>query len=206
MLQQWIPKIPLYVTALLNFEDVGPNRFCANCQADVLDLFRCRTCLGSANHCKTCIVEIHSSQPFHQIVSWSHAHGCFLPTSLTQLGFVLDIGRGYHVSDCPSSIMLAGITVVHSHGIHDLSIKYSTCCHSPSLDLQLLAFRLFPATVTSPQTVFSFDLLELFHFHHLEGKGSAYAFMNAISRLTNDTGHFKVEVSGFFFFWLRYRL
>jgi hypothetical protein len=42
--------------------------------------------------------------------------------------------------------------------------------------------------------VFSFAVLEKFRYHHLEGKGNAYTFMNALYRLTDDTGRVGSEV------------
>jgi hypothetical protein len=162
------------------------------------ELFRCRTCLGSADYCQLCLVRRHESMPFHRIAAWNQDSGCFLSTSLAQLGLILDLGHATHDSDCPRSPSLASVTAVHTNGIHDVTIRFSLCCGSPSLDLQLLANCLFPSTVTSPNSAFSFELLEQFHYHHLEGKWSAYSFMNAISRLTNDTGNRKVEVSSLF--------
>lgn len=46
--------------------------------------------------------------------------------------------------------------------------------------------KLFPATMTQPTTAFTFQVLKLFHLLHLEGKLSAYDFIGALRRLSDN--------------------
>jgi len=194
MTNAWLSKKDIYMSTLLEFEALGQDVCCARCEQVTPSPFRCLTCLGCTKYCQTCMVHVHCLTPFHRIVSWSQSSRCFVDTSLAVLSLILDLGPAKCCPNCTSSASTGNITVVHTNGIHEISARFHICSHSPSQDIQLFAFRLFPATVNSPQTAFSFELLEQFHFHHLEGKGSAYSFMNAISRLTSDDGHRKVEV------------
>jgi hypothetical protein len=194
MMSEWILRKHLYMDALLDFEDVGEDPLCSRCKSPNSGLFRCFTCLGRGNYCQSCIVYMHSLMPLHRIARWDQSAGCFINTSLASLGLILNIG---HKDDqCPhvSQGDLRSVTVVHTNGIHEVLVRFSMCTHSYSPDLQLFSFRLFPSTVNSPQTAFSFEVLQQFHFYHLEGKGSVYTFMNAIERLTDDTGYQSVQV------------
>jgi hypothetical protein len=182
------------MAALLDFEDIGSEISCAHCHQSALPLFRCSTCLQTANYCRSCIVRRHQSMPFHRILSWDSFNGCFRNTSLQELGLISKLGHNTTQHSCDTYGALCSLTVIHSNGIHTISIQFCTCPGAKSSDLQLFAFRLFPATVGFPQTAFSFEVLEQFRFHHLEGKGSVYTFMNSLYRLTDNTGCSKIEV------------
>lgn len=54
--------------------------------------------------------------------------------------------------------------------------------------------RLFPATVVSPATVFSFDLLENFHQLTLCSKITPYDYFDALAKLTSSAFPQDVEV------------
>jgi CxC2 like cysteine cluster associated with KDZ transposases len=194
MMCEWILKKQLYLGVLLDFEDLGEDPSCSRCKSPDPGLFRCFTCLGRHNYCQSCIVYMHALMPLHRVVRWDESAGCFLNTSLATLGLILDIGHRDETCPHESRGDLRSMTVVHTNGIHEILVRFSMCTHSPSPDLQLFTFRLFPATVNSPQTAFSFEVLQQFHFYHLEGKGSVYSFMNAIERLTDDTGYHNIQV------------
>ncbi|KIM20488.1 hypothetical protein M408DRAFT_81941 [Serendipita vermifera MAFF 305830] len=66
-------------------------------------------------------------------------------------------------------------------------------CFRSAMDIQLFNEKLFSASTHLPKTAFSFAVLERFQYLNLEGKGSAYTFMNTLSRLTDDTGCIRVE-------------
>jgi len=46
--------------------------------------------------------------------------------------------------------------------------------------------ELFPATMNQPTTAFTFRVLRQFHLHHLEGKESAYDFIGALRRMSDN--------------------
>jgi hypothetical protein len=194
MLNDWIEKADSYMNLLLGFEHIGPSHQCAYCGRNNLQLYRCLTCMGTANHCQSCTLIRHQTTPFHRVVLWDDVTGCFRRTSLASLGLVLSVGHSPQFSKCPNATSPSHLTAVHTNGLHDISIRFCGCSHALSFDLQLFGYRLFPSTVNVPNTAFSFEVLEEFRYHHLEGKGSAYTFMNALCRLTNDRGAVKVDV------------
>lgn len=53
---------------------------------------------------------------------------------------------------------------------------------------QLLRARWFPATVSSPQTAATFNLLEYFQLLTFESKASVFEYLNSLSRRTDNTG------------------
>jgi len=180
---------------LLDFEAVGIGLVCVNCRTKGLSLYRCLTCLGKFDYCQQCIVFLHRRMPFHRIALWDPSNGSFLRHStLGSLGLTLSFGHDDYSSLCLHPSTPSNLTVIHTNGFHDVPVRYCNCPGSASPDLQIFGWRLFPSTVHSPQTAFSFDMLEQYRFHYLEGKTSAHTFMNALARLTDDTGHIKVEV------------
>ncbi|KAG8216172.1 hypothetical protein J3R82DRAFT_8191, partial [Butyriboletus roseoflavus] len=60
------------------------------------------------------------------------------------------------------------LTVVDVTGIHFMTINYCTCSGSDLEYLQLLHFKLCPATLQMPWTVFTFTLLDDFIQDNLE--------------------------------------
>lgn len=192
-MSEWFTKAGDYIAALLDFEDVGNMLSCGLCNQPNQHLFRCSTCLGKSNYCQRCTVHLHRGLPFHRVARWDQQMGCFTSTSLGYLGAQLNLCKSFQYA-CPNPGLTSNLTVVHTNGFHDLPVQFCGCLHSPTPDLQLFGFRLFPATVNLPQTAFSFEVLEQFRYHHLVGKISAYTFMDALSRLTDDTGCMAVEV------------
>lgn len=53
------------------------------------------------------------------------------------------------------------------------------------MDIQLFTFKLFAASMISPKTAFTFQVLEQFRMLNLEGKTSAYTFTKMLARLTS---------------------
>jgi hypothetical protein len=194
-MNEWADKQDDYLSVLLEFEDIGDMLSCTQCKEETTRLFSCSTCLSKIPRCKSCMLQGHTAMPFHRIALWDALLGCYRDTSLGDIGLVLELGHITDSSICFSASSACNLTVIHSNGIHNISVRFCSCPRSRSSDLQLFAHRLFPATINLPQTAFTFEVLEQFRYHHLEGKGSVYSFMNSIERLTDDYGQSKVEVS-----------
>lgn len=95
--------------------------------------------------------------------------------------------RGMHL---PMSIPWPppGFMVFNTSGIHAINIDY---CNCPSDDLtdrrtQLLRQGWFPATFSRTNTTFTFDCLNTFHEHTLQGKGNLYDFYHVLSQKTDN--------------------
>jgi hypothetical protein len=197
MLNDWMAKEDQYMDALLAFDDIGEEHLCGRCNQAQVHLFRCTECVRNVNYCQNCTILMHHGTPFHRVALWDRTTGCFRNTSLAEIGLVVSLGHVTPYTICPNPGSLVGVTAVHTNGIHNITVHFCNCSGAKSDDLQLFDRRLFSASVHSPQTAFTFAVLEQFQYHHLEGKGSAYIFMKALHRLTDDTGRMELEVSIF---------
>jgi hypothetical protein len=75
--------------------------------------------------------------------------------------------------------------VVHTNGLHHITIVRCTCHGDDVLPLDLFASQLLPASLIRIQTIFTAQVLDLFRLSNLELKASAYQFYQLLRRLTN---------------------
>ena len=89
--------------------------------------------------------------------------------------------------------------VFDTSGIHSVNIDYCECPKDDALDrrTQLLRQCWFPATFTRPNTAFTFDCLDMFHEHTLQGKGNLYDFYHLLLRKTDNANVSDTIVSQF---------
>jgi len=106
--------------------------------------------------------------------------------SLSNLGLVTSLGHGGHV--CPVATRTQELTVLHIDGFHTFVVAYCGCDPLLPHHLQLFDSKLFSASIDQPRSAFTFELLRQYQIHHLEGKGSAYTYIQSLYRLTNDKG------------------
>jgi hypothetical protein len=86
------------------------------------------------------------------------------------------------------------------NGVHELNVDFCGCRQpggEAALErrLQLLRACWWPATVLSPNTCTTFQLLRLFQILNCLGKLSAYDFLRGLERCTNNDGLDKPPVS-----------
>lgn len=138
--------------------------------------------------CCSCAVKAHQSLPFHRLQRWN---GQFYEIiTLGDLGFTLNLGHNGDV--CPLNAAEKHgdpLTVVDSAGIFVHLVKWCGCNGARDQDkhLQLLQHRLFPSTISKPQTAFTFNVLDEFLIDSLECKTSASSFYSKLKRLTNNS-------------------
>lgn len=92
---------------------------------------------------------------------------------------------------CPSPLAQLDSLVFHTNGIHNVVIEYCGCSHTAGTQhrfVQLLRYRLFPATLDRPKTAFTFDVLDTFHKLTLQGKTTMYDYHETLIQLTDNTG------------------
>ncbi len=84
----------------------------------------------------------------------------------------------------------------HITGPHRVTVDYCNCDNElvPGYQ-QLLREKWFPATLTRPQTVFTFDCLEMFHELTLQGKTNLYDYYHSLLRRFDNAGRFSPIVS-----------
>lgn len=85
-------------------------------------------------------------------------------------------------------------TVIHSNGIHSVSLLYCDCQNSFRPTIQLLRAKLFPSTTIEPRTAATFDVLETFQMLSFTSKTTAYDYYNALHARTDNTGTLPLPV------------
>ncbi|KAG1868423.1 hypothetical protein F4604DRAFT_1927293 [Suillus subluteus] len=78
------------------------------------------------------------------------------------------------------------ITVVHTSGVHTMSIRFCRCPDAETLDKQLFKMGLFLASFTRPKTAFTFALLDNFILDNLECRTSAMNYYSKLKRITSS--------------------
>lgn len=161
-------------------------------------LYRCSgidKCFFPRLRCKDCIIMDHTSLPFHRIQKWTSDH--FSHCSLESLGFTLQLG--HQGAPCPSSTQDGGasreLTIVHLNGYHTLPVYFCHCFDAEAEYIQLVQASLFPATITQPETAFTFGLLDEYDQHVLSSKKPSYDYHDALVKLTNPVAPQNVPVS-----------
>ncbi|KAJ6522886.1 hypothetical protein B0H19DRAFT_1345812 [Mycena capillaripes] len=164
-------------------------------------LFQCPECGVSDMVCAQCLVKMHPNHRLHHVERWDGLG--WVRTSLFKWEHQVHLGHGG--APCPNasgpstaqpSTATKAATnktgggrttvIVDTNGIHQARIFYCHCGLVPTEDyLQLLAARLFPATVEIPYTAFTFDVLDNFHVHTLTSKKTALDYYRGLQKLTD---------------------
>lgn len=84
------------------------------------------------------------------------------------------------------SIGTRRMVIVSSTGICNRSVRFCTCTNASDKHIQLLRFRLYPATSHTPTTAFTFEVLDHFRLDALECNTAALGFMSKLTRMTNE--------------------
>jgi hypothetical protein len=124
--------------------------------------------------------------------------------SLKNLGLCYQLGHAGDSCPLPQPGPKTFI-VFDTSGPHLITINYCNCHDQPLPNhTQLLREKWFPATLTRPQTVFTFDCLETFHELTLQGKTNLYDYYNTLLRRYDNAGVSNPIVSLliFLFFWV----
>jgi hypothetical protein len=125
----------------------------------------------------------------------------FEKDSLQNLGLRYQLGHSSAPCPCPHPGS-ANFVVFDLSGFHNVSINYCLCRDEPlPFWTQLLREGWFPATLSRPQTVFSFDCLETFHELTLQGKTNLYDYYNTLLRRSDNANLSTSIVSSAFFFF-----
>jgi len=172
------------MTILLEKEALPGGLRSCECNSGHETCYVCTSCHGGTSYCQICAVALHSKTPFHKIKKWN---GAFLEdVTLSELGLVTHLN--HHGAPCPTSHApsILPLTAIHLDGIHAILVSYCQCQGAPTVDLQLFGSNLFPASTFSPKTAFTFEVLQNFRHHHLQGKISAYTYIQCLYRLTGD--------------------
>ncbi|KAK7027953.1 hypothetical protein VNI00_015036 [Paramarasmius palmivorus] len=163
-----------------------------NCGRDTRSCF-CDQCQHLAPSCVECFIEAHHSNPWH----WAQylIDGRIEQRDITQLklGYAITVGHPRSAAiECEnlksSPCETRAFTVIHYNGIHQTNVFFCTCCLADDADRfsKLLRSRIFPCSVQKPQVGVTFETMRQFHVHTLTSKKSAYDYVEALARLTNN--------------------
>lgn len=151
----------------------------------------CHDCLQFEPLCDDCFVQCHRNQSLHWAERWNGSF--FERKDLSQLGHVINLGHGG--KSCPYSEDPKRLIVTDCNGIHDTKVAFCGCIRSGKEYTQLMKARLFPGSIDQPKMCFTFAVLKSFHMHCQVSKKSAYDFITALRRLTNNAFRDDVLVS-----------
>ena len=182
---------------IINLEGPPSTDLCQVCQSKEFE-FRCTQCYKNQVTCHACCLDMHGANPDHSIEKWTGS--CWGQDDLHHMGLVLSLGHGGSLCpeqmryDSPTDEDSSGdetvggkvtLLVVDANGIRKRRFSYCSCPNAPPHHLQLLRHRLFPASFSHPQTVFTFSVLEYFFIDSMECKTSAGSFYSKLRRLTD---------------------
>ena len=86
----------------------------------------------------------------------------------------------------------------HLNGCHGTKIRFCRCTTASDRE-QLMNARLFPATLESPESAFTFELLKFFHLLQLQSKASTYDFAETLRRFSDNAFPVNTIVSSILF-------
>ncbi|TEB21141.1 hypothetical protein FA13DRAFT_1757635 [Coprinellus micaceus] len=188
-----------------------PPEACHNCQ-DLPVTYRCLACTSKKYLCWTCCGRLHEHHPMHRVERWTGTH--WEPTWLWRLGVSVQLGhcgrrcpRAPTCHHLPAPPLLPALNdtsygaspegrrlnrspvlvVVHTNGVHHLPFVKCNCMGSDEFHIQLLRAGFYPATSSETRTVFTFELLDLYHIETLACHTAANSFYGKLRRLTNET-------------------
>lgn len=209
--QEWLPERQAYLDKLLHHEglsDADNNPLCAGCGTNT-GVIKCQDCFGGQLCCADCVLQGHALLPLHRLLvslcsfripclplmlvlqCWSGSF--FAPTSLYSLGHRVYLG--HEGKPCPNTRSVAdSFTVVNTSGIHTVKVVFCCCAGLPKPHVQLLCVQWFPATMHSPHTAFTFDILNTFLLLNLQGKISLFDYYYAVHHKSDNTGTQELKV------------
>ncbi|KAI5822511.1 hypothetical protein K523DRAFT_358333 [Schizophyllum commune Tattone D] len=186
---EWESLRAEYLDECLRFEGRGVHRRCLTCNS-VDARYRCRDeCMGHWLHCQDCIVKAHRLLPLHWIERWDDQDMCFCRSSLSKLGLRVQLGHLPGDSCLQPVAAHHDFTILHTNGIHIVSVAFCGCGNAPTHHRQqLMRNGWWPGTSRSPQTCTTLACLRQFHKLNTSSKISVYEYHRAIERLTDNTG------------------
>ncbi|EKM53869.1 uncharacterized protein PHACADRAFT_29178 [Phanerochaete carnosa HHB-10118-sp] len=109
--------------------------------------------------------------------------------TLKDLGLVFQVGHPPGIACINLRLGPHDFVVVHTNGIHPISIRYCECNHlheAGDTIQQLLHYELYPATLFDPTTCFIYRVLEHFSMLTLQGKITPYDYYLSLQYLTDN--------------------
>ncbi|KAJ7571957.1 hypothetical protein C8J56DRAFT_1070458 [Mycena floridula] len=187
----WRRLRSLFLAELLRADGLGHDMWktiCHNCECEIDPDFRILRCLscGLATICGECCLSRHKSLPLHRIEHWN---GHFWnKTTLFDEGLCYQLGHGGFACSFPDPKTQI-LTVMGENTIQSVRVRWCGCDISDKEDrLQvLLRNRWYPATIANPQTVATFESLEMFRVLNVAGNLNVRDYVTSLEILTDGS-------------------
>ncbi|KAL0565963.1 hypothetical protein V5O48_016052 [Marasmius crinis-equi] len=159
------------------------------CGGDEPALYRCTVCKNPRLYRRECMVERHRDRPLDRIEFWN---GCsFETTTLAKIGLTIQTGHMLGERCGFPRAAKKGFVVVDLDFMQTVELSYCGCQHPSVVGRpwqQLFRTKLFPATLVTPHTAFTFRALKLLHGLMTTGKMTTYHFYRSIEAATDLAG------------------
>ena len=185
------PQLLDYLLATEVDDDIGSLCHCGEASRIV----KCTDCFMSSSTCQTCFIAAHIHTPTHWAERWNGHF--FVRHDISQLDDYA-ISLGHSGARCPKltdNSRSVKFTLCDRNGIHETKLLFCDCIGGGSRTDQLMRAEIFPGSMSTPVTGFTFNLLKDSHLQALESKKAAYDFISALRRRTNNADPAKVPVS-----------
>ncbi|KAG1897763.1 uncharacterized protein F5891DRAFT_1129849 [Suillus fuscotomentosus] len=187
-LREYLPWRNEYLLVLLELEQLINNGKCKDCGREE-GFICCLSCSGEHSWCSSCAVKAHQHNPFHNLQLWN---GKFYESNTlwdhSNLGAMEDVFAHMEGDTIyETQLGLSNLVIVHSTGVYSHCVSWCQCPEAEKdRHLHLLKAKLFPASITRPQSAFTFDVLDNFLIDALECKTSAMSFYQKLRCFTNN--------------------
>ncbi|KAL0574972.1 hypothetical protein V5O48_006988 [Marasmius crinis-equi] len=190
LMQDWRVLAGQFLKEMLRLEGrAGNGGVCIGCQGAFNSLYRCKVCSGDSLLCSKCMVRAHVRRPLDMIERWNGSF--FERQTLGSIGLTIQLGHPPgEVCSSPRPAR-SKFVIVDVDSIQDVNLSFCMCRRSSTVGdswQQLIRARLYPGTVDTPATAFTFRCLTAFHNFTLQGKMSAYDFYHGLEMLTDAVG------------------
>ncbi|VDC05143.1 unnamed protein product, partial [Peniophora sp. CBMAI 1063] len=158
---------------------------CPHCQKDGMPDYHCLDCCR-AELCHKCTILWHKYNPLHSIQRWN---GQFYENvEPKDLGLSIQLShRPGETCDMRALHTVENFTVAHTNGVKVVCMHFCKCSLAGDVPpyVQLLRWRLWPATCREPESAATFKALDFFHRLSLFGKLNGYDFVCALEAATD---------------------
>ncbi|EIW86722.1 hypothetical protein CONPUDRAFT_46865 [Coniophora puteana RWD-64-598 SS2] len=148
--------------------------------------YRCENCSGCQMTCRECCVAAHQQMPLHHVQKWNGSF--FERVSLKSLHLRVQMSH----EDGSKCILRqsghANFVVIHTNGVHRVSIDFCGCNKKVPHRQQLLRYGWFPSTVDTPETACTEEALAQYSALMSRTKVSAHGYYQALETLTDPLG------------------
>ena len=118
--------------------------------------------------------------------------------SLRDIGLVVQLGHDRGTCPHPSD-KARRVVIGHITGVQAVNVRFCEClddnCRFTPEWCKLFRHGWFPASMHSPATAFTFDILDTFQELSFQGKTNLFDFWKTIERITDNTGGHDVFMS-----------